>query len=49
MISLRDGEFVHDFAMRLFGIIHQLELRGDPIDDKNVVAKYLRVVPPKFA
>ena len=38
-ISFRDGESIDDFAMRLTGIVHQLEVFGDPVDDGKVVSR----------
>lgn len=49
MISFCDGELVDDFALCLSAIVHQLEVLGDSVNTDKVVAKYLRVVPPKFA
>ena len=31
LISFNDGESVDDFAMRLFGVIHQLKVLVDPV------------------
>jgi len=40
---------VEDFALRLQSLASQLATYGKPIDDEDVVAKLLRVVPSKYA
>ena len=47
-IALRDGEPIEDFALRLTGIVQRLVMLGDPEPDEKVVAKYLRVVRPRY-
>jgi len=47
-ISLRDDETIEDFALRLTGIVQRLATLGDPEPDAKVVAKYLRVVRPRY-
>ena len=47
-IALRDGEPIEDFALRLTGIVQHLATLGDPEPDEKVVAKYLRVVRPRY-
>ena len=47
-ISLRDDEAIEDFALRLTGIVQRLATLGDPEPDAKVVAKYLRVVRPRY-
>jgi hypothetical protein len=34
--------------MRLQDLVHQLEVLGDPVDDKMVILKFLRVVPKQY-
>jgi hypothetical protein len=34
--------------LRLQELTHQLEVLGDPVDDKKVILKFLRVVPKKY-
>ncbi|WVZ68640.1 LOW QUALITY PROTEIN: hypothetical protein U9M48_017559 [Paspalum notatum var. saurae] len=46
-IAFRDGEAVKDFALRLTSC--QLGTLGEVIKEETVVAKYLRVVPSKYA
>jgi hypothetical protein len=41
----KQGETIDDFGMRLQDLVHQLEVLGDPVDDKMVILKFLRVVP----
>ncbi|CAO2199416.1 unnamed protein product [Urochloa humidicola] len=48
-ITYRDGEAVEDFAMRLTGMVNQLAVLGDHIDEAETIGKFLRVVPPQFA
>jgi hypothetical protein len=47
-LTLRDGETVEDFAMRLTGMMNQLATLGDPELDDKIVAKYLRVARPRY-
>ncbi|XP_066360868.1 uncharacterized protein [Miscanthus floridulus] len=47
-IALRDGEPIEDFALRMTGIVQRLATLGDPEPDEKVVAKYLRVVRPRY-
>jgi hypothetical protein len=47
-IALRDREPIEDFALRLTGIVQRLATLGDPEPDDKVVAKYLRVVRPRY-
>ena len=47
-IALRDGEPIEDFALRLTGIVQRLATLGDPKPDEKVVAKYLRVMRPRY-
>lgn len=48
-IRFKDGETVDDFAMRLTGLVNNLNILGDKIDDERVVRKFLRVVPSKYS
>ncbi|CAA0806799.1 Chaperone protein dnaJ 1- mitochondrial [Striga hermonthica] len=43
------GEAVEDFSLRLQSLVSQLAAHGVTITDEEAVAKYLRVVPPKYA
>jgi hypothetical protein len=47
-IRFKPGETVDDFGMRLQELVHQLDVLGDPVDDKKVIRKYLRVIPKKY-
>jgi hypothetical protein len=47
-IRFKAGESVDDFGLRLQELTHQLEVLGDPVDDKKVILKFLRVVPKKY-
>jgi hypothetical protein len=47
-IALRDGEPIEDFALCLTGIVQRLATLGDLEPDEKVVAKYLRVVRPRY-
>ncbi|XP_072146644.1 uncharacterized protein [Setaria viridis] len=48
-ITFPDGEAVEDFALRLTIMVSQLVSLGDPITEKEVVAKFLRVFPSRLA
>src|SRR3954465_15525691 len=47
-LRFKDGESVVDFALRLTGVIADLELYGDPVTEHKAVQKFLRVVPRKY-
>ena len=47
-IRFKDGEKVEQFAMRLNGIMHDLEVLGDGVSEHKAVLKFLRVVPQRF-
>jgi hypothetical protein len=47
-LRFRSGESVEDFALRLTGIMNDLELLGDPISEYKAILKFLRVVPRKY-
>jgi hypothetical protein len=48
-LVFRPGEDVHDFALRLSGLVQQLARHDDGnIDELKAVEKYLRVVPKKY-
>jgi hypothetical protein len=46
-IQFKDGE-VEQFAMRLTGIMHDLEVLGDGVSEHRAVLKFLRVVTKRF-
>lgn len=47
-IKFKEGEKVEQFAMRLTGIMHDLEVLGDDVTEHKAVLKFLRVVPKRF-
>ena len=47
-IRFKAGEQVDDFALRLQGLVNELATLGDPIDNKMVILKFLRVVPRQY-
>ena len=48
MLAFRDGEAVEDFSLHLQSLISQLAAHSITVTDEEAVAKYLRVVPPKY-
>jgi hypothetical protein len=48
-ISFNDGESLDNFTLHLAKMVHDLEILGDPEQPRKVAAKYLRVVPKRFA
>lgn len=48
-LAFKDGESVEDFALRLSGLVTDLQVLGDEIDDERAVRKFLRVVPARYA
>ena len=49
MISFRDGESVDDFALHLTNLVTSLATLGTPIDETQVVEKFLQVVLPRLS
>jgi hypothetical protein len=49
MTSFRDGESVDEFALRLTNLVTSLATLGSPIDETQVVEKFLRVVPSRLS
>ncbi|XP_071685414.1 uncharacterized protein [Lolium perenne] len=47
-LRFKDGEKVEQFAMRLTGIMHELEVLGDGVGEHKAVLKFLRCVPKRF-
>ena len=47
-IEFMDGESVDDFSMRITGLVHNLRILGDTLEEEKVVKKFLRVVPPRY-
>jgi transposase InsO family protein len=45
----KPGESVDDLAMRLTGLTARLGELGDPISDKRVMQKWLRIAPKRFS
>lgn len=48
-LVLHDGEAVEDFTLRLQSLVSQLTALGVVLSEEEVIAKYLRVVPAKYA
>jgi hypothetical protein len=48
-LVFRDGEAVEDFTLWMQSLASQLVALGIALSDKEVVAKYLMVVPSKYA
>jgi hypothetical protein len=46
-IRFKPGETVDEFGMRLQDLVHQMEVLGDPVDDKKVILKYMCIIPKK--
>jgi hypothetical protein len=38
---------IYDFALRLQELVHQLDIHGDPVNDKKVILKYMCILPKK--
>ncbi|CAN6305415.1 unnamed protein product [Urochloa humidicola] len=47
-IAFRDGETVEDFGLWLQEMVSQLVVLGDTIEEKEVVTKYLCIIPKKY-
>ncbi|CAA0827330.1 Unknown protein [Striga hermonthica] len=48
-LAFRDDEAVEDFSLRLQSLVSQLASHDVTITDEEAVAKYLCIVPPKYA
>ncbi|XP_071676689.1 uncharacterized protein [Lolium perenne] len=47
-IRFKPGETIDEFGMRLQDLVHQMEVLGDPVDDKKIILKYLHVVTKQY-
>lgn len=47
-LSMRESETIRDFSSRVAEIVNQIKGCGDTIEDKKVIEKVLRSLPPKF-
>ena len=47
-LSMKDSETVDSFYTRVVGLINQLKYHGEAIEDRRVVEKILRILPPRF-
>lgn len=47
-LRFKDSESIENFALRLTGIVNDLELYGDPVTEHKAVQKFLRSVPSKY-
>ncbi|CAH9116043.1 unnamed protein product [Cuscuta europaea] len=47
-IRFKDGETVDDFSMRITSLVNNMQVPGDTVEEKRVVKKFLRVVPPRY-
>ena len=47
-LSMKDTKSVELFYPRVIGLINQLKSHGENIEDKRVVEKILRSLPPRF-
>lgn len=47
-LAFKDGETVEEFGLRLSTILSDLEMLGDPEDERKAVRKFLRVLPRKY-
>jgi hypothetical protein len=48
MMPFKDGETVVDFALRLMGLVNDLWVLSDTVQDVKALRKLLRVVPPRY-
>jgi hypothetical protein len=47
-ISMKDTYSVDSFYTHVIGMINQIKSHGETIEEKIVVEKVLRILPPKF-
>jgi uncharacterized membrane protein YgcG len=48
-ISFKEGETIDEFGMRINGLVANLKILGETVDDARVVKKFLRVVPSRLS
>jgi hypothetical protein len=48
LAAFKDDEFVEDFMLRLNGMVAQLTMLDNPIEEAKVVEKILRSMPTQF-
>lgn len=48
-LAFHDGESIDDFAMRLTGLVNNLHILGDKLEEEKVVQKFMCVVPPRYS
>ncbi|WVZ88500.1 hypothetical protein U9M48_035017 [Paspalum notatum var. saurae] len=49
LLEFKEGERVEDFSLRLTTLVTRMKELGQAMEDMDVVAKFLHVVPPKFS
>jgi uncharacterized protein (UPF0371 family) len=47
-LSMKDTDSVDSFYTHVIGLINQIKSHGETIEDKKIVEKVLRSLPPKF-
>ena len=47
-LSIEDTDSVDSFYTHVIGLINQIKSHGETIEDRKVVEKVLRILPPKF-
>ena len=48
-LSFKSDEGIEDFALRISGVVSDLQSLGDGITELTAVQKFLRVVPSRYA
>ena len=47
-MSMKDSDTVDSFYTHVIGMINQIKFHGETIEDRKVVEKVLKSLPPKF-
>jgi len=45
---MKEEENIHQFMTRVMGVVNQLRIHGEKIEDQKIVEKVLRSLPKKF-
>ena len=48
MLKMTDSETIDQFMTKVMGVVNQLQMNGEELDDQRIVEKVLRCLPKKF-
>jgi hypothetical protein len=47
-LSMKDIDSIHSFYVHVIVLVNQIKSHGETIEDRKIVDKVLRSLPPKF-